>query len=130
MHKLLRKVRVVEVSTLAVLFVLLAGSLKPASAQVITYSSDTSLTSDVFCTDLTIDPGVTLTTNGHNIYCTGTVTNNGVIQTGLVGNGGTGANESPAGATCTRAVGTMAATATLREYDKLAAAEDDDSRGC
>src|SRR5579863_5585154 len=65
----------------------------------ITYSSNTTLTGDVFCTDLTVNPGVTLTTNGFNIYCGGTVTNNGVIQTGLVGNEGTGANETPTGAT-------------------------------
>jgi tRNA A-37 threonylcarbamoyl transferase component Bud32 len=42
----------------------------------------TTLSSDVFCSDLTIEPGVTLTTNGHNIYCSGTVDNKGTIVTG------------------------------------------------
>jgi hypothetical protein len=71
----------------------------PPNSGAITYSSNTTLRADVFCTDLTINAGVALTTNGFNIFCSGTVTNNGVIQTGFVRNGGTGANESPAGAT-------------------------------
>jgi hypothetical protein len=64
----------------------------------ITYSSNTTLASDLYCTNLTINPDVTLTTNGFNIFCSGTVTNNGTIKTGLASNGGVGANESPAGA--------------------------------
>jgi serine/threonine protein kinase len=43
---------------------------------------DTTLSSDIFCSDLTIEPGVTLNTNGHNIYCSGTVDNEGTIVTG------------------------------------------------
>jgi hypothetical protein len=99
MNKLLRIARIVGVSRLVVLFLLVGGSVRPASAQVITYSVNTTLTADVFCADLAIKSGVILTTNGFNIYCTGTVINEGTIQTGLVGNGGTGANESPTGAT-------------------------------
>jgi hypothetical protein len=82
-----------------VLFVLLGASAGSASAQVIKYSSNATLTGDIFCTDLAVDRGVTLTTNGFNIYCTGTLTNKGVIHTGYIGNGGIGANESPTGAT-------------------------------
>jgi len=48
----------------------------------ITYSSNTTLTSDVYCNNLTINSGVVLTTNGYNIYCFGTFTNNGTINTG------------------------------------------------
>ncbi len=43
---------------------------------------DTELTADVFCSNLTIEPGVTLTTDGYNIYCSGTVDNDGTIVTG------------------------------------------------
>ena len=75
------------------------GPAGGAASGPVTYSSNTSLTGDVSCTDLTIESGVTLITNGFNIYCAGTLTNNGVIQTGFVSNGGTGANESPTGAT-------------------------------
>jgi hypothetical protein len=45
-------------------------------------SQNTELTADVSCSNLTIEPGVTLTTNGYNIYCTGTVDNEGTIVTG------------------------------------------------
>jgi len=45
-------------------------------------SQDTELTADVFCSNLTIEPGVTLTTDGYSIYCSGTVDNKGTIVTG------------------------------------------------
>lgn len=99
MSNLVRKVRLVPIFMLVAAIVLIGGSLQPASAQTITYSSNTTLSADIFCNNLTINPGVTLTTNGHNIYCSGTFINNGVIQTGFIVNGGVGANESPAGAT-------------------------------
>ncbi len=54
----------------------------------ITISSNTTLTSDVYCNNFTINSGITLTTNGYNIYCAGTFTNNGTINTGNVNNGG------------------------------------------
>ena len=46
---------------------------------------NTTLTSDLYCNNLTINSGVVLTTNGYNIYCTGTFTNNGTINTGQNG---------------------------------------------
>jgi len=52
----------------------------------ITISSNTTLTSDLYCNNLTINSGVVLTTNGYNIYCTGTFTNNGTINTGTSSN--------------------------------------------
>jgi hypothetical protein len=61
-----------------------------------TYSSNTTLTADVFCTDVTIDSGTTVTTDGFNFYCTGTFTNDGTINTGYIGNQGSGAPEVPA----------------------------------
>ena len=53
------------------------------SLQNITISSNTTLTNDLYCNNLTINSGVVLTTNGYNIYCYGTLTNNGTINTGL-----------------------------------------------
>ena len=59
----------------------------------ITYSSDTTLTADVYANNLTIDSGITLTTAGYNIYCTGTFTNNGTVSgSGYGGSGGAGSN--------------------------------------
>lgn len=36
--------------------------------------------SNIFCTNLTVDVGITLVTNGFLIMCTGTLTNNGTIN--------------------------------------------------
>jgi len=44
----------------------------------------TSLVRDVLCRDLTILPNVTLTTNGHSIFCSGSFVNRGTIVTGFV----------------------------------------------
>ncbi len=53
-----------------------------AAGPPLVIAHDTTLRSDVHCSDLTIEPGVTLTTDGHDIYCTGTVDNEGTIVTG------------------------------------------------
>ncbi|MEM3423828.1 MAG: hypothetical protein QXE51_04620 [Nitrososphaeria archaeon] len=74
-----------------------AGQLqvKPSSISVvnnnqnITYSSNTTLTSDVYANNVTINSGVTVTTNGYNFYCTGAFVNNGTINTGTNNGGGT-----------------------------------------
>jgi hypothetical protein len=70
----------------------LASLLDSVSANPIVYysstntnvviSSDTALGSDLICGNLTIYKGVTLTMDGFNIYCSGTITNNGIIATG------------------------------------------------
>ncbi len=57
------------------------------TASPVTYSSDTTLSSDIQCTDLTINPGVTVTTNSFNIYCSGNFANNGIVTTGFPNNG-------------------------------------------
>ncbi len=54
----------------------------------ITINASTSLGSDLVCGSLMIDNGVTLTTDGYSILCNGTVTNDGVINTGVSGSGG------------------------------------------
>ena len=54
----------------------------------ITYSSDTTLTSNVYANNVTIDSGVTITTNGYIFLCTGTFTNNGTLDSGNINNGG------------------------------------------
>jgi len=71
-------------------------AVKPSSINVlqnsyqdITISSNTTLTSDLYCNNLTINSGVVLTTHGYNIYCLGTFTNNGTITTGNLSNGAT-----------------------------------------
>jgi hypothetical protein len=78
-------------------------SLIPTQIQAqsrITYSTDTTLSTDIFSTDVTIDSGVTVTTNGYNFYCTGTFTNDGTIFTGYTGNQGMGASVAiPSGGT-------------------------------
>jgi len=82
-------------------FLVVAVPVDAVSASVgpLTFSSNTTLTSDVYCTDLVINPGVTVTSNGFNFYCSGTFTNKGTIVTGYVNNGGLGASEAPSSAT-------------------------------
>ena len=53
----------------------------------ITYSADTTLTSDVYANNVTIDSGVTITTNGYNFFCQGTFTNNGTLVSGNLSSG-------------------------------------------
>jgi len=49
-----------------------------------TISSDTTLSSNLVVEgDITINFGVTLTTNGYSIICSGTFTNNGTVNAGL-----------------------------------------------
>ena len=66
-----------------------------SSLENVTYSSDTTLYADVYANDVTIDSGVTITTNGYNFYCAGNFTNNGTINTGnLTGPSTVGNNSS------------------------------------
>lgn len=52
----------------------------------------TTLTRDMYYSSLIIDAGITLTPGGFRIFCTGTLTNNGIIDAsgGAGGNGGAG----------------------------------------
>ncbi len=50
-------------------------------------TSDVTLRHDLLCKSLTISRSVTLDTDGHNIFCTGTFINKGEILTGYVGYG-------------------------------------------
>ncbi len=54
------------------------------------YSANTQLGSDVVCGNLTVDSGVALTTNGFNILCINTITNDGLLQAGDYLAGGAG----------------------------------------
>ncbi len=54
------------------------------------YSANTQLGSDVVCGNLTVDSGVALTTNGFNILCINTITNDGLLQAGGYLAGGAG----------------------------------------
>ena len=83
-----------------------------------TIAGDTSLTSDVFYTNLTVDAGVVLTTAGYRIFCTGTLTNNGTIRRNGVngGNGGNGGNAAagaPGSAGAAGTAGTVLADGSL-----------------
>ncbi len=53
------------------------------NAANVTISSNTTLTQNLICENLTINSGVTLTTNGYAIICYQTFTNNGTIVGGL-----------------------------------------------
>jgi hypothetical protein len=46
----------------------------------IIYSSNTTLTNDLFCENLTINSNITLNTNGFRIFCTSQLINNGSIN--------------------------------------------------
>src|SRR5438874_255555 len=56
-----------------------------------------TLNRSIFCTDITVNSGVTVKTAGFKIFCTRTLTNNGTI-TGGGGNGTAGAAAGSAGA--------------------------------
>jgi len=74
------------------------STITQASSNIdITYSTNTTLVGDIYCNNLTINPGVVLTTNGHNIYCSGTFTNNGTINTGSGTAGGAGGSGTATG---------------------------------
>ena len=60
-----------------------------ANANLVISASET-LSSDLICGSLTINSGVVLTTDGHSILCSGTIINNGAIDTGNPNNGGAG----------------------------------------
>jgi len=75
----------------------------------VTISADTSLSSDMFYNNLTIDSGFTLNTNGFRVCIKGTLTNNGTIgRIGTVGgNGGNAANSTGAGPGAVGIAGTV-----------------------
>ena len=67
-------------------------------------STNTTLTADLISGgDITINSGVTLTTNGYSIICGGTFTNSGTINTGV--SPFTGGNESNSGTSITTSYG-------------------------
>jgi hypothetical protein len=59
-----------------------ASGLSPKSSGNDTIGQSSTLTSDLFAANLTIDPGVVLTTNGFSIIVAGTFDNQGTIVTG------------------------------------------------
>ena len=50
-------------------------------------SSNTTLTSDKYYSNLTVNSGITLLTNGYRVFVKGTLTNNGFIGVGTAGGG-------------------------------------------
>jgi Carbohydrate binding domain len=67
-----------------------------SSASTWTIGGGYRLSRDVFFTDLTVNSGVSLLTNGYRIFGSGTLTNNGTIQNnGLSGFMGSGAAGGP-----------------------------------
>jgi hypothetical protein len=50
----------------------------------VVFAADASLSSNLFASSVTIDQGVTLTTNGYSIIATGAFVNKGTVDTGLV----------------------------------------------
>ncbi|MDA8182832.1 MAG: protein kinase [Actinomycetota bacterium] len=77
----------------------------PTGSPATVISADATLSSDLHCSSLKIDSGVTLTSDGFNIYCSGAVTNDGTIVTGADNDsanfpasyGGSGGGGAPAG---------------------------------
>lgn len=75
------------------------SSLSNFTMKSIVVSCDTSLASDIKdCGNLVIKPGVTLTTNGYSIICSGTFNNSGRIVAGRPANGGAGGRGGGTGA--------------------------------
>lgn len=68
----------------------MSGIFGNGTTGTIIISSDTTLTSDKCYNNLTINSGVTLTTNGFRVRVAGTLLNNGTIHSGYVGSGGIG----------------------------------------
>jgi len=102
-----------------------SGSLTKAKSSAfaitagpIAITQNETLTSDIYCTNLTIEAGVTVTTAGFNIYCTGTVDNAGTIVTGSTpaesfpesygGSGGGATNLNASGGAPTAGFSTLA----------------------
>lgn len=94
----------------------LAGATAAAGARVgpnllprvgpVVISANETLKSDLVCTTLLIKPKVTVTTAGHNIYCSVSVTNDGTILTGA---SATGSYTSSYGGSGAGATGSTAA---------------------
>lgn len=68
----------------------------------VTISSNTSLSSDIYYDNLTVNTGITLTTNGYRVFVKNKLTVNGTVDFsgndgGNGGNGGTGASAGSAG---------------------------------
>lgn len=75
----------------------------------VTISGNTTLSSDMYYDDLTINNGVTLTTANYRIFVKGTLTNNGTIENdGNAGSAGSGTSGGAGGAGL--AAGTLPAT--------------------
>ena len=53
------------------------------TSQNIVISTNSTLSGDIICNDFTINSGITLITNGYNIYCNGNFINNGTINCGF-----------------------------------------------
>lgn len=62
-----------------------ASTFGTGSDGAVTIGANTTLTRDYNYTSLTVDSGVTLSTGGYIIRCTGTVTNNGTIDNSASG---------------------------------------------
>ncbi len=63
------------------------GVYGDGSDGAVTISVNTTLTKDMYYSSLTINAGITLIPNGKKIFCSGTLTNNGIIDASG-GNGG------------------------------------------
>jgi len=85
MRSHLRPLFIVLLLVLSMLVLALAPAVR---SNGIVISSDTILTGDVDCTDFTVNPSVTVTTDGASIICSGTFNNQGTIVTGVQSNGG------------------------------------------
>jgi YVTN family beta-propeller protein len=68
----------------------------PSGPGTTTITNQTTLSSNLECTNLVISSGATLATNGFSIVCTGTFYNQGVVVAGFAGNGGQVATTTPA----------------------------------
>ena len=77
-----------------------------------TISATTTLTSDKFYTNLTINSGVTLHTGGYRVFVNGTLTNNGTIS-GNGANGSNGTNGSGSGNAAGGGGGVASASSTI-----------------
>ena len=94
------------------------GVFGDASDGTVTISGNTTLTSDMYYNNLTINSGVTLSPDGYRIFVRGTLTVTGTISV-EGGNGGNGGNGAAGSGTTGGAAGTAGTVGTAGSNNRV-----------